>query len=112
MGKDPLNSLIVCVTKRRDIRLRARAQKKAAAGELIEVEFIDFKAIKEDWSSWELGDGTRIRVRATLDEAYIPRDPETKDIMRGEGGAPKYGFGLGFKFVVEPSESAVLKEED
>jgi len=83
-------------------------QAKAKSGEKIIAEFLEFKTLQENWSEYELQDGTRIRARVVLDEAYIPRDPQTDEIIRREDGAPTYGVSIGVRVIFEPSETVIV----
>ena len=100
------------VTKRRRISRRNHPDPdKAKAGVQVEVEFVDYNPIKEDWSIWELEDGTRIRAKIVLSEVYVPLDPETNEIIRRDDGAPRYGAGIGINVVFEPSESVIVTKK-
>jgi len=81
---------------------------KAAEGVQVEVEFVDFTPIQEDWSIWELEDGTRIRAKIVLSEVNIPFDLKTREIIRRDDGAPRYGAGVAVNVVFEPSENAIV----
>lgn len=84
---------------------------KASAGVKIEAEFVDFKPIEEAWSIWEFEDGTRIRSKTILSEVYIPFDLETKEIIRRDDGAPRYGAVIGVTVVFEPSEAVLVTKK-
>jgi len=84
---------------------------KAKAGIIVEAEYVDFKPITEDWSIWELADGTRTRAKMILSEVVLLRDLETKEIIRRDDGAPTYGATIGITVVFEPSESSFLSKE-
>jgi len=84
---------------------------QAEAGVQVEVEFIDYTTIKEDWCVWELDDGTRIRGKITLSEVFKPIDPKTGEIMIRKDGAPRYGAGASMTMVFEPSESVFITKK-
>lgn len=100
------------VAKRRRVTRKPHPDPdKAKAGVQVETEFVDFKPIEEAWSIWELEDGTRIRAKTILSEVGIPRDLETKEIIRRDDGAPRYGAAIGITVVFEPSEDVLVTKK-
>jgi len=48
----------------------------------VEAEFIDFKPSKEEWNTYELEDGTKLRVKLVMVSVYRLKDeyiPETEE---------------------------------
>ena len=85
---------------------------KAEAGIKVEAEYVDFESIKEDWSIWELSDGSKVRGKLSLIAVYAPLEPGTTEIIREADGSPRYGAAFSVKVVFEYSEKTFLAKED
>ncbi len=82
---------------------------EAKKGVMIAVEYVDFILVKEDWSIWELEDGTRIRAKLGLSEVHLPYKQELKAIFLTPDGRPKYGVSFNVNVVIETSENVIVK---
>ncbi len=84
---------------------------KAAEGITVDVQFMDYKTIAEEWSVWELEDSSRLRAKILLTEVFKALDPVTGEIILRPDGAPKYGANVSMTMVFEPSESAFVTKK-
>ena len=73
---------------------------KAKKGEKVKALIIDFKPISENWNTYELQDGTRVRIRANATQFDRALDPETGDILYIKG-KPQYGAAIGVEIIYE-----------
>ena len=80
---------------------------KARLGEKVKGLIVDFETTKEDWSIYQLGDGTRVRIRVHPTQFTTALDPKTGELMY-KNGQPMYGVQAGLEIMFEPPE-ALLK---
>lgn len=78
-------------------------------GEKVKALALGFKVIEEHWSVYELEDGTRVRIRASIGGFDKPLDPETGEVMFRDDGTPLYGMQVGVEVSYECPEELVKK---
>ncbi len=86
--------------------------KKGMKGEKVKAIAFDFKALKEEWSVYELEDGTRVRIRPSLIAVDVPIDPATDEVMRDKQGSPIYGLQMQVQTSYEIAEKSLDKKLD
>lgn len=77
---------------------------KAKLGEKAKGLIVDFETMKEDWSVYQLGDGTRVRIKIHPAQFNKALDPKTGEVMYKDG-QPMYGVQAGLEIIFEPAES-------
>lgn len=97
------------VAKKRRIRVIPHPDPKKA-GEQVKALSLDFKIIEEGLNVYELEDGTRVRVRATVTGFDKALDSKTEKVLRNKDNTPLYGVGISVQTSVECSEEALDSE--
>ena len=84
---------------------------RAKRGDKIKAIPLDFKIIKEDWSIYDLEDGTRIRVKISVTSCDKALNSKTGELMHNEDGSPLYGIEMGVQINYEYSEDVLQTKE-
>jgi hypothetical protein len=94
------------VEPRRVIMLPHPDPDKAKRGQMVKGLIVDFETIKEDWSIYQLGDGTRVRIKCHPTQFNKALDPQTGDVMY-KNGQPIYGVQAGIEVIFESAEALI-----
>lgn len=79
---------------------------KAKLGEKIKGLIVDFETMRDDWSIYQLGDGTRVRIKINPAQFNKALDPQTGEVMYKKG-QPVYGIQVGLEIIFEPAEALI-----
>lgn len=82
---------------------------RAKRGEKVKALSIDFKPIEERWNTYELADGTRVRIRTSVVRCERLLDPETEQFSYKADGTPIYGIEFGVEVAFDFSEDVLKK---
>ncbi len=63
--------------------------------------------IRDDWSIYQLSDGTLVRAKIIPREFYVARDPATDEILYNHEGRPIYGTEMGMEIHFDVPEKLV-----
>ena len=94
------------VKPRRVIILPHPDPAKAKLGQKVKGLIVDFETTKEDWSIYQLEDGTRVRIKVHPAQFNKALDPKTGKVMY-RNGQPIYGLQAGFEVMFEPAENLI-----
>jgi len=87
-------------------------KRKAEQGEKVKALSLDFDIKEEQWNIYELEDGTRIKIRATVSRFERSLDPLTEKPMYNDNGEPLYGLSIGVETSFEYGEKTLRDEAE
>jgi hypothetical protein len=79
---------------------------KAKLGQMVKGLIVDFETMKEDWSIYQLEDGTRVKIKCHPGQFNKALDPRTGEVMY-KNGQPIYGVQAGIEVIFEPAEALI-----
>lgn len=87
-------------------------KKKADQGEKVKALSLDSDIKEEHWNIYELEDGTRIKIRATISRFERALEPLTEKPMYNNNGEPIYGLSIGVEASFEYGEKTLRDETE
>lgn len=99
--------------KHRRIRVLPHPEsEKRKSGEKAKALSLDFKVLEEHWNTYELEDGTRVRVRVSIMRFDRALDFHTERPLYKANGEPQYGVEAGVEISFDYSEDSLRPEKE